>query len=167
MAIWITDPDPDRDTGKTCPGGGMHCLSASSSLLYAYVHKNFCRMQVLVRGTHYWFMTSMGVVVNGLWNYYISRESQTMRNVLWSRVSVCVSVCLRPHAHTICMDPDVIWGSGRGCPLVVQIRFTILALYKLVCMYVHYWVDLQLVHGLCCYGNISWTVVTNLPSSLI
>jgi len=33
-------------------------------------------------------------------------------------------------------DPDVTWGSGRGCPLVV-----------------HYWVDLQSVHGLRCYGN--------------
>jgi len=25
-----TDPDPYRDTGKTCLGGGMHCPSASS-----------------------------------------------------------------------------------------------------------------------------------------
>jgi len=32
---------------------------------------------------------------------YISRESQTTRNVLWSRVSVRVSVCPRPHAYTI------------------------------------------------------------------
>jgi len=24
------DPDPYRDTGKTCLGGGMHCPSASS-----------------------------------------------------------------------------------------------------------------------------------------
>jgi len=48
-------------------------------------------------------------------------------------------VCPRPHA-TLCTDPDVAWGSGRGCPLVV-----------------HYWADLQLVHGLRCYGNITWT----------
>ena len=33
------------------------------------------------------------------------------------------------------MDPDVTWGSGRGCPLA----------------------DLQLVHGLRCYGNITRT----------
>ena len=26
----ITDPDPYRDTGKKCLGGGMHCHSASS-----------------------------------------------------------------------------------------------------------------------------------------
>jgi len=25
-----TDPDPYRDIGKTCLGGGMHCSSASS-----------------------------------------------------------------------------------------------------------------------------------------
>jgi len=58
-------------------------------------------------------------------------------NVLWSRASVCVSVCLStaacPH---YCTDPDVTWGSGRGYPLVV-----------------HYWADLQSVHGLRCYGN--------------
>ena len=24
MAILITDPDPYRDTGKTCLGGGLH-----------------------------------------------------------------------------------------------------------------------------------------------
>jgi len=50
---------------------------------------------------------------------------------------VCVSVCLSaaacPH---YCTDPAVTWGSGRGCPLVV-----------------HYWADLQSVHGLRCYGN--------------
>jgi len=58
-----------------------------------------------------------------------------MRNVLWSHVSVCLSAatCL-PH----CTDLDVTWRSGRGCPLVV-----------------HYWVHLQLVHGLRCYGNIT------------
>jgi len=33
-------------------------------------------------------------------------------------------------------DRDVTWGSGRGCPLVV-----------------HYWPDLQSVHGLRCCGN--------------
>ena len=27
-----TDPDPYRDAGKKCLGGGMHCLSASSSI---------------------------------------------------------------------------------------------------------------------------------------
>ena len=65
----------------------------------------------------------------------------TTQNVLWSRASVyvCLSVCLSvavcPH---YCTDPDVTWGSGRGCPLVV-----------------HYWADLQSGHGLHCYGNIT------------
>jgi len=40
---------------------------------------------------------------------------------------------LRPH---YCTDPDVTLGSDRGCPLVV-----------------HYWEDLQSVHGFRCYGN--------------
>jgi len=48
---------------------------------------------------------------------------------------VCLSVAACPH---YCTDPDVTWGSGRGCPLVV-----------------HCWVDLLLVHMLHCYGNIT------------
>ena len=52
------------------------------------------------------------------------------------RLCVCLSVAACPHC---CTDvPDVTWGSGRGCPLVV-----------------HYWADLQAVHGLHCYGNIT------------
>ena len=52
-------------------------------------------------------------------------------------VSVCLSAAACPH---YCTDPDVTWGSGRGCPLVV-----------------HYWADLQSVHGLRCCGNITRT----------
>jgi len=55
-------------------------------------------------------------------------------------VRVCLSVRLLlaefPH---YCTDPDVIWWNGRGtCPLVV-----------------HYWADLQSVHGFRCYDNDS------------
>jgi len=50
-------------------------------------------------------------------------------------VSVCLSVAAYPH---YCTDPDVTWGSGRGCPLVV-----------------HYWADSKSVHGLRCYCNIA------------
>jgi len=59
-------------------------------------------------------------------------------------LSVCLRVCLsaavRPHYYT---DPDVTWGRGRCCPLVV-----------------HYWADLQSGHGLRCNGNITRTLVT-------
>jgi len=54
-------------------------------------------------------------------------------------VSVCVSLCLSlaafPHC---CTDPDVSWGNGRGCPLVV-----------------HCWADLQSVHEFHCCDNIA------------
>ena len=54
-----------------------------------------------------------------------------------ARMCVCLSVGLSAAACLhYCTDPDVTWGSGRGCPLVVQ-----------------YWADLQSVHGLRCYGN--------------
>ena len=52
-------------------------------------------------------------------------------------LSVCLSLAACPH---YCIDPDVTCGSGRGCPLVV-----------------HYWADLQSVHRLRCYGNITRT----------
>jgi len=48
-----------------------------------------------------------------------------------------VSAAACPHC---CTDLNVTCGSGRGCPLVV-----------------HYWADLQSVHGLRCYGNITRT----------
>jgi len=48
---------------------------------------------------------------------------------------LCLSAAACPHC---CTDPYVTWGSGRGCPLVV-----------------HYLADLQSVHGLHCYGNIT------------
>jgi len=46
---------------------------------------------------------------------------------------LCVPLAF-PH---YCKDPDVTWGNGRGCPLVV-----------------HYWADLQSVHRFHCYDNI-------------
>ena len=52
---------------------------------------------------------------------------------------LCLSVCLSLAAFRhYCMDPDVSWGNGRGCPIVV-----------------HYWADLQSVHGLRCDDNIA------------
>jgi len=49
------------------------------------------------------------------------------------RLCVCLSLAAFPH---YCMEPDVTWGNGRGCPLVV-----------------HCWADLQSVHGFRCYDN--------------
>jgi len=46
---------------------------------------------------------------------------------------VCLSFATFPH---YCADPDVSCGNGRGCPIVV-----------------HYWEDLQSVHGFRCYDN--------------
>ena len=71
---------------------------------------------------------------------YISHEAKC---ILVTRVclSVCVSVCLSLaafHFPQCSTDPDVSWGNGRACPVVV-----------------HYWVDLQLVHGFRCYDNIA------------
>ena len=70
---------------------------------------------------------------------------------MWSRASVCVCVCVSaaacPH---YCTDPDVTWGSGRGCSIVVR-----------------YWADLQSVHGLGCYGNTrnAWQSPAVIPQA--
>jgi len=57
---------------------------------------------------------------------------------------VCLSTAACLH---YCTDPDVTCGSGSRCPIVV-----------------HYWADLQSVHGLCCYGNIMRTLVASYKS---
>jgi len=54
-----------------------------------------------------------------------------------ARLSVCLSAAACQH---YCTDPDVTWGSGRGCPLVE-----------------HHCADLQSVRELRCYGNITRT----------
>ena len=57
---------------------------------------------------------------------------------LYVSVCMCLRVCLSAAACLhYCTDPYVTWGSGRGCPLVV-----------------HYWADLQSVHGLRCYATL-------------
>jgi len=68
--------------------------------------------------------------------YITLRESRRPREMYCghARLCVCLSAAACPH---YCTDPDVTWGSGRGCPLVV-----------------HYWADLQSVNELRCYGNI-------------
>ena len=49
--------------------------------------------------------------------YYISRESKTTRHVLWSRASVCLSVCLSAAACLqYCTNPDVSWAVVGDAP---------------------------------------------------
>jgi len=52
------------------------------------------------------------------------------------RLYVCVHVSVAFQHY--CTDPDVTWGNGMECPIVV-----------------HYWADLQSVHGFRCYDNIA------------
>ena len=53
----------------------------------------------------------------------------------YARLCVCLSLAACPH---YCTHPDVSWGNRSGCPLVL-----------------HYWADLQSVHGFRCYDNIA------------
>jgi len=49
-------------------------------------------------------------------------------------VSGSLSLAAFPH---YCTDPDVTWGNGRGA------------------LVVHYWADLQSMHGFRCYDNVA------------
>ena len=49
--------------------------------------------------------------------------------------AICLSLAAFPH---YCMDPDLTWGNGRGCPVAV-----------------HCWVDLQSVHRFCYCDSIA------------
>jgi len=90
---------------------------------------------ILIRRTINIFRTSRYIIT-----FRVSRRRREMY-CGHTRLCVCVSVCLSaaacPH---YCTDQDVTWGSGRRCLLVV-----------------HCWADLQSVHGLRCYGNITRT----------
>jgi len=66
-----------------------------------------------------------------------SARPRVVQSASWQSASWLSASC--PVTH-YCTDPDVTWGSGSGCPLVV-----------------HYWADLQSVHGLRCYGNVTRT----------
>ena len=68
------------------------------------------------------------------------RVSHRRREMYCGQARLCVCVSVRGRMHTLLHGPGCNRGSGRGCPLVV-----------------HYWADLQSVHGLRCYGNISRT----------
>jgi len=53
------------------------------------------------------------------------------------RLCVCVSVCTFRRIPTLLHGPGCKLGNGKGCPVVV-----------------HYWADLQSVHGFRCYDNV-------------
>jgi len=67
------------------------------------------------------------------------RVSRRRREMYCGHPRLCVCLSAAACLH-YCTDPDVTWGSDRGCPLVV-----------------HDWADLQSGHGLRCYGNITRT----------
>jgi len=58
------------------------------------------------------------------------RHSRGEMYIGHGQMCVCLSLAAFPYYSHYCTDPDVSWGNGRGCPLVV-----------------HYWVDFQSVHG--------------------
>jgi len=69
------------------------------------------------------------------------------REMYCGHARLCLSVCLSAATCLrYCTDPGVTWRSARGCPLVV-----------------HYWADLQSVHGCIAMATV-WKCVAE-PSS--
>ena len=57
------DPDPYRDTDKTCHGGGMHCPSVSCCLLIA--HHSVCLLATSANTSERICMKFSGKIGNG------------------------------------------------------------------------------------------------------
>jgi len=75
--------------------------------------------------------------VLGLVTFHARRR---LREMYGGHGCLCVCLSLAVFAH-YCTDPDVTWGNGSGCLLVV-----------------HCWVDLQSMHGFRCYNSIALNV---------
>jgi len=82
------------------------------------------------------FSFSSDYVVLMLFAFITFRRRHSRGEMYSSHGRLCLSACLSvPNYSTD--DPDVTWGMIGACRLVV-----------------HCWVDLQSLHGLCCYDNI-------------
>ena len=73
-------------------------------------------------------------------NIIAFRLSRRRRKMYCGHARLCVCLSVRGRTPTLLHGPGRNLECGRGCPLVV-----------------HYWADLQSVHGLRCYGNITRT----------
>ena len=140
-------------------------MNMSANNLFLMKIAQFLSCALYMCDTHFEFcletcqlMVEINVVIFNIITFCVSRRRrkiycghERLSVCVCVCVCVCLSVCLCLSAAVrprYCTDPDVTWRCGRGCPLVM-----------------HYWADLQSVHGLRCYGNITRTLVTSLRPS--
>ena len=71
-------------------------------------------------------------------NFFTFRVRRSRGEVYIGHGRLCVCLCLFVCRRIPTLLHDVTSGNGRGCPLVV-----------------HYWADLQLMHGFHCCNNIA------------
>jgi len=129
----------------------LHCMHGSHTTalhLMATNQRPFCLVPVnaishlstllpLLVLKYHQSITILGITLGSMLSLHFAWVINDAKCIAVTSVCVCVCVCL--YAATClhyCTDPDVTWGSGRGCPLVV-----------------HYRAHLHLVHGLNRYGN--------------
>jgi len=113
-----------------------------SNILLEYVSRlnvtvlvNVC-LCLLMSLIQYLLLLLISPTLLRLVTFYMSRRQCEMY-IGHARLCVCVWLSLAAFPH-YCTDPDVTWGNGKGCRLVV-----------------HYLADLQSVYGFRCYDNIA------------
>jgi len=143
---YCTDPDVTRGSGRGCPLV-VHYWADLQSVHGLRCYGNITRTRnVSASSQPKWHLDRFSRFCSLCRAHDRDRQTdpQTSRQTTLLRlhnephlrtVSVCLFAAAFPH---YCTDPDVTRGNGRGCPLVV-----------------HYWADLQSVHGLRCYGNVA------------
>ena len=98
------------------------------------------RRQSPVHSHAEWLSACITLCCNTVSDIITSRVSRRRRKMYCGHARLCVCLSVRGRIPTLLHEPGCNLGSRRGCLLVV-----------------HCWADLQSVHGLRCYGNITRT----------
>jgi len=107
-----------------------------TSMLFCSEHNCWSRLiKFITQSGATWRKSATQILLSmtALEGFRVRHSRGKMYSGQWSRPSECLSLAAFPH---YCTDLDVSWGNCKGCPVVV-----------------HYWADLQLVHGFHCYDN--------------
>jgi len=140
LNLWLWKWEDDHLTDGRTPGRSTY---RPTHFLHARYRTANARNASGCKNIHTNVLTNLLVIIHFAW------VVDDAKCIVVTRVCQSVCLCLSAAACShYCTDPNVTWGSGRGCPLVV-----------------HCLADLQSVYGLRCYGNIMRTLVTSLRPS--
>ena len=121
---------------RKSPSSFIFSLSTTGGVFYSFYSSSLMPLPYNIP-SHLFpqFGITVHIHIGNVFVTFHVRRSQNEMYIGHSRLCVCLSLAAFPHC---CTDPDVTWGNGRGCPIVV-----------------HYWADLQSVHGFHYCDNIA------------